>query len=273
MDQTLASVKALEQLEQLISRECKKTDADGSEYLTSLAFCLAVLRGNAIFLRYVLSCSPPIGNPRLSREELERLTAAIDSYRSAVTRAITNNDIKRVLTQMRLVAPIERANHRLLSIVQPVVAIIGGQYAVFQSQLAPEREAREWWSLSFPTWPLQVSWELFLSMFASSLGALLPQQILFQSDVTFLRYILGIPISVSSVAISPLICETHRSLCPDCNETNYVGIWKYTELIRLLGTPPQLVGKLRELAAAYVHVMTPCLSLSLQLARSALLSS
>lgn len=46
MEQLVAnSIAAIEQLAQLITRECKKTDADANEFLTSLAFCLVLLRG------------------------------------------------------------------------------------------------------------------------------------------------------------------------------------------------------------------------------------
>jgi hypothetical protein len=46
MEQLVAnSITAIEQLAQLITRECKKTDADANEFLTSLAFCLVLLRG------------------------------------------------------------------------------------------------------------------------------------------------------------------------------------------------------------------------------------
>ena len=197
---------------------------------------------------------PSTGNPRLAREEVDQLSIAIERYRSAVTRAITNNDLKRVVTQTRLVALLEQANHRLLAVIQPLVASTGGQFASFQTQLAAEHEAREWWSASFPTCPLQVPWDLFLSTFTSYLGALTPMQTLFPSDTSFLRYLLGTPPVLGLIATYSFQRLLALTVLQDCNSTSFVGIWKYSELIRLFGQPPQLLGKLRELAAAYVHL-------------------
>lgn len=170
----------------------------------------------------------------------------MERYKTAVTRAITNNDVKRVVTQTRLVAAIEAINFRLLSLVQPHAIAMGVPFAAHQTALAPERDAREWWTAHFSTYPLQVPWELFLSAFSSYLSSLTPQQLLFPSDVTFLRYLVGAPLSPAG------LCSL---AAPDVNSTGHVGLWKYAELIRLLGHPPQLLGKLRELAAAYVHTL------------------
>lgn len=195
MEGLAATARNLEQTEQLLHKECKRTDADASELLASLALSLAVVRGTA-------QPPPPpplrslrhVANPKFAPTDAEHLSATVERYKTAVTRAITNNDVKRVVTQTRLVASIEATNFRLLSLVQPHAIAMGVPFAAHQTALAPERDAREWWTAHFATYPLQVPWELFLSAFSSYLSSLTPQQLLFTSDVTFLRYLLGTPL-------------------------------------------------------------------------------